>query len=149
MGSSALIPKTTLAKLGQTDREWHVANADGQILGRMATKLARVLMGKHRPEYTPHADTGDFVIVVNAEKIRLTGNKRASKTYNHYTYYPGGRKVISFEQMMDKHPERVVELAVRRMLPKTKLGRQMLKRLKVYRGTEHEHQAQRPEPLTW
>jgi len=147
MASSALIPKTTMVKPGEVTRQWHVTDADGQVLGRMATKLARILMGKHRPNYTPYADTGDFVIVVNAAKIKLTGNKRGQKTYDSYSYYPGGRKVTSFEEMMEKHPERIVELAIRRMLPKTKLARRMLSRLKVYAGQEHEHQAQRPQPL--
>lgn len=147
MGSAARIPKTTMLKPGTAVQAWHVANADGQILGRMATKLARVLMGKHRPDYTPHADMGDFIVVLNAEKIAFTGNKLEQKTYDRYSYYPGGRKVISLEDMMDKHPERVIQLAVRRMLPKNKLGRNMLKRLKIFRGKEHPHQAQRPEPM--
>jgi large subunit ribosomal protein L13 len=147
MGSSALIPKTTLIKPGTAQQAWHLANADGQILGRMAAKLARVLMGKHRPDYTPHADMGDFIVVLNAEKIGVTGNKLAQKTYDRYSFYPGGRKITSLEEMMDRHPERVIQLAVRRMLPRNKIGRNMLKRLKIFRGDEHPHQAQRPQPM--
>jgi large subunit ribosomal protein L13 len=113
----------------------------------MAAKIAPILMGKTKPEYTPHVDTGDFVIVVNADKIKLTGKKAQTKEYDYYTHYPGGHKYVSFAEMMARKPERVIELAVRRMLPKNKLGRKMLKKLKVYRGSEHEHQAQKPEKI--
>ncbi len=139
--------KTTLAKKGNVSQSWFLADAEDQILGRMATRIATVLMGKHRPDYTPHVDTGDFVIVTNCEKIKLTGRKRQQKEYDYYTYHMGGRKVVSFEEMFEKKPEKVIEEAVRRMLPKSKLGRQMLTKLKVYRGSEHPHAAQQPQPL--
>jgi len=139
--------KTTLAKPGEVEQRWYIVDADGQTLGRFAAKVARMLTGKHKPIYTPHVDTGDYIVVVNAEKIHVTGNKRQTKEYDWYTGYHSGRHVLTFEQMMVKHPTRPVELAVRRMLPKTKLGRQMLKKLKVYAGPEHPHQAQMPEPL--
>jgi large subunit ribosomal protein L13 len=113
----------------------------------MAAKIAPILMGKTKATYTPHVDTGDYVIVVNADKIKLTGKKSQTKEYDYYTHYPGGHKYVSFSEMMAKKPEKVVELAVRRMMPKTSLGRKMLKKLKVYRGPEHEHQAQRPEQI--
>jgi large subunit ribosomal protein L13 len=113
----------------------------------MAAKIAPLLMGKTKPTYTPHVDMGDFVIVVNAEKVRLTGKKAQTKVYDRYTHYPGGHRFVSFAEMMAKKPERVIELAVARMLPKNRLGRQMIRRMKVYRGPEHEHQAQRPEKI--
>lgn len=139
--------KTYLAKKEEVEQKWHLVDADGAVLGRLAAKIAPVLMGKNKPTYTPHVDTGDFVIVVNAGKIVLTGSRAKQKEYDHYTYYPDGRKVVSFTDMMTKSPEKVVTLAVKRMLPKNKLGRKMLKKLKVYRGPEHEHQAQKPEKL--
>jgi large subunit ribosomal protein L13 len=113
----------------------------------MAARIAPILMGKTKPTYTPHVDVGDYVVVVNAEKVKLTGKKAEVKTYDWYTHHPGGHKYVSFAQMLDRKPERVVELAVRRMLPKNRLGRKMLKKLKVYRGSEHEHQAQQPEKI--
>jgi large subunit ribosomal protein L13 len=122
-------------------------DADGAILGRLAAKVAPILMGKTKPAYTPHVDVGDYVVVINAEKVKLSGKKADVKEYDYYTHHPGGRKVVSFADMMAKKPESVVEMAVRRMLPKNKLGRQMLKKLKVYRGAEHEHQAQQPEKI--
>ena len=140
--------KTYMAKPGQVDQKWHLVDAEGAVLGRLATRLATILMGKHRPEYRPHVLTGDFVVVVNAEKIKLTGKKAQTKEYDRYSYYPGGRKVVPISDLLERHPERVILLAVRRMLPKNKLGRRMLKQLKVYRGPEHPHQAQRPEPLS-
>ncbi len=139
--------KTQFLKSDQVDRAWWLVDARDQVLGRLATRIARVLQGKHRPTYTPNADTGDYVIVVNAEKVRVTGSKRTSKTYDWYTYHPGGRKEVTYEQMLQKHPTRPVELAVRRMLPKSRLGRQMFSKLKVYAGPEHPHQAQQPRPL--
>ncbi len=139
--------KTPFLKPEQVDRRWWVVDAEDQVLGRLAAKLAPILMGKHRPSYTPNHDTGDFVVVVNAEKIRVTGAKRVQKMYDWYTYYPGGHKAYSFETMLEKHPTRPIELAVRRMLPKNRLGRQMLSKLKVYAGPDHPHQAQQPEPL--
>ncbi len=139
--------KTQFVRADEVDRTWWVVDADDQVLGRLAARIAPILMGKHRPSYTPNQDTGDFVIVVNAERVRVSGNKRAAKEYDWYTYHPGGRKVLSFEEMLQKHPTRPVELAVRRMLPKGRLGRQMFKKLKVYAGGEHPHQAQQPKPL--
>ncbi len=136
--------KSFLAKNETVERNWRVCDASDQILGRMAVKIAMALMGKDKPTYTPHVDTGDFVIVVNAEKIRLTGNKAEYKEYQTYSHYPGGQKIIPFERMMERHPDRVVELAVKRMLPKNKLGRAMFKKLKVYSGPTHEHAAQKP-----
>jgi large subunit ribosomal protein L13 len=139
--------KSYLAKPGELSGEWHHVDADGQVLGRLASRLAVILMGKHKPTYTPHVLSGDFVVVTNAEKIKLTGSKMWQKEYDSYSYHPGGRKVVPIAQMIERHPERVIQFAVKRMLPKNKLGRQMLKRLKVYRGPEHPHQAQQPEPL--
>jgi large subunit ribosomal protein L13 len=141
--------KSYVAKTGEVTRGWHLVDATDVVLGRMATRLAEILMGKHKPEYTPHVDTGDFIVVVNAEKVKLTGsNKREQRTYGRYSYYPGGYKEETLGSLMERYPDRVVEMAVRRMLPKTKLGRVMLKKLKVYRGNEHPHQAQQPETLT-
>ena len=134
------------AKRGEVTRKWYWVDAEDKVLGRLATKLATVLMGKHKPTYTPHVDTGDFVVVTNADKIRLTGRKADTKQYARYTYHPGGYKVVPFKRMFEKHPERVLTLAVRRMLPKNKLARHMLKKLKVYRGDAHPHSAQQPQP---
>jgi large subunit ribosomal protein L13 len=139
--------KSFMAKKGQVSQKWLLADADGAIVGRMASKIAMILMGKNKPTYTPHVDTGDYIIVVNADKLRLSGRKAEAKEYDYYTYHPGGRKVVSFEEMMEKSPEKVLMLAVRRMLPKSNLGREMLKKLKIYRGPEHEHQAQQPETI--
>jgi large subunit ribosomal protein L13 len=139
--------KTQFLKPDQVDRTWWVVDATDQVLGRLAARIARILQGKHRPAYTPNADTGDFVIVVNAEKVRVTGSKRLSKTYDWYTYHPGGHKVVTYEEMIEKHPTRPVELAVRRMLPKSRLGRRMFSKLKVYAGPDHPHHAQQPRPL--
>ena len=139
--------KSFVAKKETVEHKWHVMDADGLILGRLAAKIAPILMGKTKPTYTPHVDTGDFVIVVNAEKIRLSGDKAQTKEYQRYSGYPGGQKSVSFEEMLSRRPERVIELAVRRMLPKSKLGRQMLKKLKLFRGPEHDHGAQKPEKL--
>ena len=139
--------KSFMAKKNEVEQKWLLVDADGAILGRMAAKIAPILMGKNKPTYTPHVDTGDYVIVVNAGKIRLTGKKQQVKEYDYYTHHPGGHKVVSFADMMAKKPEKVVELAVRRMLPKNALGRKMLKKLKVYSGPEHEQQAQKPEKI--
>lgn len=139
--------KTYQAKPREIARQWSLVDADGKVLGRLAVKVATILMGKHRPTYTPHVDTGDFVIVVNAERIRLTGRKLDQIEYDRFSGYPSGRTTVSLRRMMEMHPERVVELAVRRMLPKTKLGRQMFTKLKVYQGPNHPHQAQQPQPL--
>jgi len=139
--------KSFMAKKGQVDSKWLLVDAEGAILGRMAAKIAPILMGKTKPTYTPHVDTGDYVVVVNADKIKVTGKKTQDKQYDYYTHFPGGHKFVSFADMMVKKPEKVIELAVRRMLPKNKLGRKMLKKLKVYRGSQHPHQAQRPEKI--
>jgi len=139
--------KSFMAKKEQLEHEWWLVDATDAILGRLASKIAPILMGKTKPTYTPHVDTGDYVIVVNAEKIKVTGKKPQNKEYDYYTHYPGGHKFVSFADMMAKKPEKVIELAVRRMLPKNKLGRAMLKKLKVYHGPKHEHQAQRPEKI--
>jgi large subunit ribosomal protein L13 len=139
--------KSFMAKNGQVDQKWLLIDADELVLGRLASSVATILMGKHKPIYTPHVDTGDYVIVVNAEKIRVTGRKSDQKMYDYYTRYPGGHKYITFDDMMENKPEKVVELAVKRMLPKNKLGRDMLKKLKIYRGPEHEHIAQQPETM--
>lgn len=136
-----------MAKKGQAQRKWFLVDAQGAILGRMAAKIAPILMGKKEPTYTPHVDGGDYVIVVNAEKVRVTGKKAQQKEYDHYTLYPGGRRVVSFADMMVRKPEKVIELAVRRMLPKNRLGRKMYTRLKVYRGSDHQQQAQKPEKI--
>ena len=127
--------------------EWYVVDASGEVLGRLATRVARVLSGKHRASYIPYLDTGDFVVVTNAEKIKLTGVKADSKVYRRHTGYPGGLKTVSVKNMQEKYPERVIEAAVRGMLPKTKLGRKQIKKLKVYRGAAHPHEAQQPRPL--
>ncbi|MCD4831931.1 MAG: 50S ribosomal protein L13 [Anaerohalosphaeraceae bacterium] len=139
--------KSFLAKKEQVEHNWVLVDANEAILGRMAASIAPILMGKTKPTYTPHVDTGDYVVVVNAEKIRLTGKKEQMKEYDYYTQYPGGHKYVSFADMLERHPEKVVELAVRRMLPKNKLGSMMLKKLKVYRGPEHNHAAQNPQKI--
>jgi len=139
--------KTYMAKKGQAERKWVLVDAAGAILGRMAAKIAPILIGKNSPKYTPHVDAGDYVIVVNAEKIKVTGKKAQQTVYDYYTLYPGHHKFVSFADMMERKPEKIVELAVRRMLPKNKLGRRMFRRLKVYRGPEHQQQAQKPEKM--
>jgi large subunit ribosomal protein L13 len=139
--------KTYSVKAGEIQRRWFVVDAEGKILGRLASEVARILRGKHKPTYTPHLDTGDFVVVVNADKVRLSGNKADQKAYFRHSGYMGGEKLIPFRRMLEKHPERVVELAVKGMLPKGALGRQMRHKLKVYAGAEHPHQAQQPAAL--
>ncbi len=139
--------KTFSAKPESVQRNWYVVDAEKKVLGRLAAEVARRLRGKHKPEYTPHVDTGDYIIVVNAEKIAVTGNKYNDKMYYHHTGYPGGIKGVSFRNMIEKHPTRVIEKAVKGMLPRNKLGRSMLSKLKVYTGTEHAHQAQQPKVL--
>jgi large subunit ribosomal protein L13 len=128
-------------------KEWHVVDAEGQVLGRLATRVARLLTGKDKPIYTPFLDTGDHVIVINAGKVRLTGKKLTDKSYHHHTGYPGGLRTVSAGDLMEKNPEKVVREAVIGMLPKSKLGRAIRKKLKVYKGSQHPHQAQRPRPL--
>lgn len=139
--------KTFSAKPETVERDWYVVDAEGKTLGRLATEIARRLRGKHKPEYTPHVDTGDYIVVVNAEKVRVTGNKTSDKMYHRHTGYPGGLKSVSFEQLIEQAPERAIETAVKGMLPKNPLGRAMYKKLKVYAGTEHPHAAQQPVPL--
>lgn len=139
--------QTYFAKPGEVDRAWHVVDADDQVLGRMATRIATILMGKDKPEYTPHCDVGDFVIVVNAEKVKLTGRKLDQKFETTYSGYPGGQKQRSYRELRDKRPRKLIELAVRRMLPRSTMGQNLIKKLKVYEGPEHPHAAQRPEPL--
>ena len=138
--------KSFLAKPGEVGGKWRLVDADGKVLGRLAAQLATVLMGKDDPHYTPHVLTGDFVVVVNAEKVKLTGRKMEQIEYDRYSYHPGGRKVETIAKVLEKHPERIIQLAVRRMLPKNKLGDHMLKRLKVYKGTKHPHGSQQPQP---
>lgn len=139
--------QTTYVKAADRQPKWHHVDADGKTLGRMATEVASILMGKHRPEYTPHVDTGDFVIVTNAEKVRLTGKKLQQKEMQTFVYYPSGQKRESYGSLLERRPERLVEFAISRMLPKNKLGRHMAKKLKVYKGPEHPHQAQQPAKL--
>lgn len=140
--------KTFLPDVDQLDRNWYVVDAGGQVLGRLASRVATVLMGKDKPIYTDFLDTGDFVVVVNAEKVKLTGKKLDDKFYYSHSGFPGGLKQINARDLMQKRPEELVELAVRGMLPKNKLGRRMLKRLKVYAGSVHPHEAQQPNTLT-
>ena len=139
--------KTFVAKPETVKRDWYVVDAEGKTLGRLATELASRLRGKHNPEYTPHVDTGDYIVVINAEKIAVTGNKAAAKTYYSYSGFPGGLKSITFEKLIDRKPEMVLEIAVKGMLPKGPLGRAMFRKLKVYAGTEHNHAAQQPQVL--
>ncbi|MGH7457990.1 MAG: 50S ribosomal protein L13 [Longimicrobiaceae bacterium] len=140
--------KTYSVKEAEIERRWWLVDAQGKVLGRLASEIARLLRGKHKPVYTPHLDTGDHVVVVNAGKVRLTGRKADQKTYFRHSGYMGGEKHIPFRRMLDKHPERVIELAVKGMLPKNTLGRQMRGKLRVYAGPEHPHQAQAPELLS-
>lgn len=140
--------KTVFANKKDVKRNWHIVDADGQVLGRLASRVAMVLRGKTKPIYTPNIDTGDAVIIINADKIRLTGNKIEQKAYYHHTGYPGGIKKEAVKDIMKTNPERVITKAVRGMLPKNTLGREQLKKLKVYSGTDHPHKAQNPEPLT-
>ena len=139
--------KTYSAKAGEVNRDWFVVDAADKTLGRLASEIAHRLRGKHKPEYTPHVDTGDYIVVINAEKVKVTGAKATDKMYHHHTGYPGGLKSISFEKLIDKAPERVIQGAVKGMLPRNPLGRAMFKKLKVYAGGEHPHAAQQPQAL--
>ena len=141
--------KTTFSSTSRSTAKWHVVDASKEVLGRMAAQIARVLMGKHKPIYTPHADMGDFVVVTNAADVVVTGRKATDKVYIHHTRYPGGLVTIPYPEMKRRHPTEMVREAVRRMLPKTTLGRHMLRKLKVYAGKDHEHHAQKPEPLAF
>ena len=139
--------RTFSAKPREIQREWYVVDAAGKTLGRLASEIAKILRGKHKPIYTPHVDCGDFVIVVNADKVRVTGRKLDQKMYYRHSGYPGGLKSISLRDQLARHPERVIEAAVRGMLPKNRLGRRMIKKMKVYASPTHPHQAQQPKPL--
>ena len=139
--------KTFSAKPETVERSWYVVDATDKVLGRLATEIATRLRGKHKPEYTPHVDTGDYIVVVNAEKVRVTGRKAANKIYHRHSGYPGGIKAISFDKLIRKAPERVIETAVKGMLPKGPLGRAMYRKLRVYAGPDHSHTAQQPKPL--
>lgn len=139
--------KTYSAKPQEVQRNWYIVDAADKTLGRLSSRIALYLRGKHKPEYTPHVDTGDYIIVINADKIRVTGNKFTDKQYYHHSGFPGGIKETTFDKLQAKHPTRVIELAVKGMLPKNPLGRQMYRKLKVYAGAGHDHQAQQPQPL--
>ena len=139
--------KTLSIKQEDVRRSWYVIDATDRTLGRLSTQIALRIRGKHKAEFTPHVDTGDYVVVINAEKVRVTGNKLDDKIYNHHTGFPGGIKSISLAKLMQKSPEKVVEMAVKGMMPKSKLGRSMISKLKVYAGSEHPHAAQQPQPL--
>ncbi len=138
---------TYFPKNGEVPRNWYLVDAEGKTLGRLATEVARVLMGKHKPTYTPHVQTGDFVVVVNAEKVRLTGKKWSDKIYYHHSMYPGGLRKRTANEMRDKQPTRMIEKAVRGMLPKNRIGDKLIRKVKVYAGDRHPHQAQKPEPF--
>ena len=139
--------KTYSAKAETVKREWFVVDATDKVLGRLSTEIARRLRGKHKPEYTPHVDTGDYIVVINAEKIRVTGNKESDKLYQHHTGYIGSLKTVNLATLRKNHPDRIIKQSVKGMLPKNSLGRAMFKKLKVYAGSTHEHAAQQPQPL--
>ncbi|HET8898598.1 MAG TPA: 50S ribosomal protein L13 [Rhodanobacteraceae bacterium] len=139
--------KTISAKPESVQRDWFVVDASGKTLGRLCTEVARRLRGKHKPVFTPHVDTGDYIVVINAEKVAVTGKKLEDKNYHRFTGYVGNLKTISLKDMLDSHPERVIEIGVKGMLPKNPLGREMYRKLKVYKGAEHPHTAQQPQPL--
>src|ERR1700722_16767739 len=138
---------TYLPKPGEIPAHWHVVDAADQVLGRLAARISLIIQGKNKPSWTPFRDTGDFVIVINAEKVRVTGNKAEVIEFDTYSRYPGGRHLYSYRRMHELHPEKIIELAVRRMLPKSKMGRNILDKLKVYKGDQHPHAAQQPKPL--
>lgn len=139
--------KTFSAKAHAVSRKWYVVDASEQTLGRFASQIAKYLRGKHKPEYTPHVDTGDYIVVINAEKIAVTGKKATDKIYYSHTEYPGGLKAITFNKLLEKHPTRVLEHAIKGMLPKNPLGREMFRKLKIYTGNQHPHSAQQPESI--
>ncbi len=139
--------KTVMANSETIERKWFIVDAEGQTLGRFASEVAKILKGKHKPEYTPHVDCGDYVIVLNCGKIKVTGNKATQKVYRHHTGWVGNLKEIPYQEMLKKHPDRIIIHAIKGMLPKNSLGRQMIKKLKVYTGSEHSHDAQKPEVL--
>lgn len=142
------LPKTFMAKESEIEKKWYVIDAKGQVLGRLASQVAAILRGKHKPTFTPHIDSGDYVIVINADQVELTGKKEHDKIYFRHTLYPGGLKTRTASEMRRTRPEQMIELAVKGMLPKNSLGRRQLRKLKVYRGSEHPHQAQQPEVLS-
>ena len=139
--------RTTIAKVGAVDARWYVVDADGKVLGRLASAVAVRLMGKHKPTYSPTVDTGDFIVVLNTSKVKVSGRKADQRIHEYYTYYAGGRKTKTHKELLSTHPNKVFELAVRRMLPKTKMGEQMLRKLKCFKNADHNHTAQRPEKL--
>ena len=139
--------KTYTAKPSDIKQDWYIVDASGKTLGRLATEIARRLRGKHKPEYTPHMDTGDYIVVINAKEVKVTGNKTTDKIYHHHTGFPGGLKSITFDKLIAKKPEMVIEKAVKGMLPRGPLGRDMYRKLKVYPGAEHKHSAQQPKVL--
>jgi large subunit ribosomal protein L13 len=139
--------KTYQAKKGEVEHQWYLVNAEGKVLGRLASELVKILKGKNKPTYTPYLDTGDFVVVVNAGKVTLTGKKMKDKIYYHHTGYPGGIKEMNAEKLLAKKPTEMIRMAVKGMLPKNSLGRQMLRKLKIYAGSNHPHEAQKPVPL--
>lgn len=141
--------KTVSQKKETVDRKWYIVDAEGEVVGRLCSRIAHVLRGKNKPDFTPHVDTGDYVVVINADKVRFTGMKVFQKEYIRHTGYPGGQRVRTAREQFDKHPERIIEDAVRGMLPKNRLGRQMIKKLFVYAGAEHPHQAQKPEDFNF
>jgi large subunit ribosomal protein L13 len=144
-----MLKKTTVVTTNRNAAKWYVVDASQEVLGRMAAQIAKMLMGKHKPTYTPHTDTGDFVVVVNAKRVQVTGRKAQDKVYRRHTGHPGGLVTELFSEIRERHPDRIITEAVRRMLPKTTLGRHMLKKLKVYPAAEHPHHAQSPEPLSF
>jgi large subunit ribosomal protein L13 len=148
-GRSVLDYKTHYFKASDVKQQWHLIDAGGKTLGRVATEIARLLRGKHNPRFTPNSDVGDYVIVINASKVKVTGKRQELKNYFHYTGYPGGGVTEQFQVVLQKHPERVIEHAVKGMLPKTRLGRQIFGKLKVYRGSDHPHAAQTPAPYSF
>jgi large subunit ribosomal protein L13 len=140
---------TYMPKPGEVTAKWHVVDATDQVLGRLAARVSLILQGKHKPTYTPHVDTGDYVVVINADKVKVTGRKADVLEYQTYSRYPSGQKTYSYKRMLELHPEKLVELAVRRMLPKSKMGRNILGKLKVYKGGQHPHSAQQPKELSF
>lgn len=142
-----MVVKTYTPKESEIERKWFVVDAEDVVLGRLATQVATILRGKHKPQFTPNLDAGDFVIVINAEKVRVTGQKEQQKNYYRHSQYPGGMRSFTFREMIDRHPERVIQAAVRGMLPKNALGKRMLRKLRVYAGPEHPHNGQQPETL--
>lgn len=141
--------KTYTPKASEIERKWYIVDADGQTLGRLASSIASILRGKHKPTFTPNLDTGDYVVVINAEKIQVTGRKRLEKLYYRHSRYPGGLRSLNFEEMIERHPDRVLRLAVKGMMPSGSLGREMMNKLKIYAGEDHPHGAQQPQPLSF